>query len=254
MKIVAQTHSRLAMKHLPTENWWTGGLLISFCLGSLIYLIFFNAVSASLTCNRVVNNQINCVLKRFYLLGKTEQQKVFDPQKAIMKTLVGSKGSRNYQVIIATPFGEYSILKPTTGYRYHQAIVSQINNFIVSEQTYLSIRQHQWYECSIYLLMIGVAIIWSAFLISSPVVTCTFYKSLNTIVIEYQGLRGSRIKEYPLFNLLRIDSQEKNTRWGKLYRPALVLKSSETIPIHQDYTNKNINQNAVYSINNFLEY
>ncbi|MBD2343264.1 hypothetical protein [Anabaena subtropica] len=252
MKVLAQTRNRLTMKHFPISNWWTGGFLITCGLCFLIYLVFFTAVSASLSCQRISKSGSNCELKYYYLIGKTQKQKIFDLQEARIKTIVGSKGSRSYQVVISTPFGEYNLLSATGSYQKNEQISTQINNFIYSQQTYLSVRQHLWQESSIYLIIISTFIISGIFLVSYPIVICTFYKSLNKVVIEYQGLRGSKVKEYPLGNILRIDSQEKNTRYGRVYRPALVLRSQETIPIHQDYTNEKSNSNIIYSINTFL--
>ena len=82
--------------------------------------------------------------------------------------------------------------------------------------------------------------------------TCTFCKSLNKVVIEYQGLWGSQIKEYPLENILRIDNQEIRFGSLKCYRPVLVMRTSETRRIHPSYVNANSHKNVINSINSFL--
>jgi hypothetical protein len=260
MKIVAKTATRLEMKHFPINNWCLGGLLIVGSLSFFIYIIFFMAVAASLKCQRISKLGINCELSHYYLIGKTQKQKIFDIQEAKVKTIVGNKGRRSYQVLISTPFGDYTFLSATSNYDENERITTQINEFLYSQQSYLSVRQHHWQHYFLYLVIISGFGIAGIFLCASPVVNCTFYKSLNKVVIECKGLGGVTIEEYPLENIFKIDIQEINTRSGKSYRPVLILRSPtslgstslETIPIHKDYTNADNTSNIVYSVNSFL--
>ncbi|MEA5582007.1 hypothetical protein VB620_11720 [Nodularia harveyana UHCC-0300] len=54
---------------------------------------------------------------------------------------------------------------------------------------------------------------------------CSFYKSLNQLSIEGKGLRGRKIVEEPLENILRVDIQDKRFKYRQLYRVVIVLKS-----------------------------
>ncbi|BCL37954.1 hypothetical protein [Nostoc sp. MS1] len=260
MKIVATTASRLEMKHFPINNWCSGSLLIIGSLSFLIYLIFFMAFAASLKCQRIAKLGINCELSHYYLVEKPQNQKIFDVQEAKIKTIVSSKGSRSYQVIISTPFGNYDLLSASSNYDENERIATQINDFLYSTESYLSVRQNRWHNYFFYIIIISGFAITGVFLCASPVVNCTFYKSLNKVVIEYKGLGGVTIEEYPLENILRIDSQERETRSGKSYRLVLVFRSPkvggitspDSIPIHNDYTNAHSTNNIVYSVNSFL--
>lgn len=260
MKIVAKTASRLEMKHFPINNWCLGSLLIVGSLSFLIYLIFFMAVAASLKCQRISKLGLNCELSHFYLIGKPQKQNIFDIQEAKIHTIVGNKRSRSYKVMISTPFGNYDFLPSSSNYAENEQIAAQINEFIYSQKSSLSIKQHRLQNYFFFLIIISGFVIFGYFLCASPVVNCTFYKSLNKVVIEHKGLGGVMIEEYPLEDILKIDRQERETRSGKSYRLVLVLRlpmagSSiplETIPIHKDYTDAHSTNNIVYSVNSFL--
>ncbi|MBG1269488.1 hypothetical protein F8S12_25460 [Nostoc sp. WHI] len=89
---------------------------------------------------------------------------------------------------------------------------------------------------------------------TSPVTTCTFYKSLNQVFIERKSLRGNKIIEHPLENILRFDIQEKQFKYSKLYRVVIVLKSGQEIPINPQYTGEKRIRDAVSRIHLFLKY
>ncbi|MBD2385921.1 hypothetical protein [Cylindrospermum sp. FACHB-282] len=89
--------------------------------------------------------------------------------------------------------------------------------------------------------------------LSTPAVTCNFYKNINQVVIEYKGLRTSKVIEYSFADILRADIEEYQERWGTVGRPILILKSQKTIPIHKDYINAQDVRHDIYTINNFIE-
>jgi hypothetical protein len=252
MRIVAQTSSKLAMKHLPIAHWWQGGLLLTLGFVGIIYGIFYTPVSASLKCDRPSPSQINCELRRFYVLRNMEKLRIFDPQQANVITTTGSKGYKKHKVVIVGAIKEFEFLPSSSSYRNNQQVASQINNFIYSQQQSLFLSQHQWYDYSFFVFMIIALVGFGIFLVTTPIVDCTFYKSLNQVIIERKGLRTRQIIEYPLVNISRIDIQEKRVRYGKVYRPVLILISLEQVPIHKDYTNEKNSQNSIYSIRSFL--
>ncbi|BAZ29763.1 hypothetical protein NIES4074_22100 [Cylindrospermum sp. NIES-4074] len=88
---------------------------------------------------------------------------------------------------------------------------------------------------------------------STPAVTCSFYKKINQVVIEYKGLRTSKIIKYSFADILRADIEERQQRLGTVGLPLLILKSQKTIPIHKDYVNAQDVRHDIYTINKFIE-
>ncbi|MBC1221911.1 hypothetical protein GNF10_20240 [Nostoc sp. UCD121] len=93
----------------------------------------------------------------------------------------------------------------------------------------------------------------AAFFATSPVTTCTFYKSIDKVFIERKSLRGNQVIEHPLENILCFDIQEKQYKYSKLYRAVIVLKSFKEIPINPQYTDERSVRYAVSRILSFLK-
>ncbi|QLE52348.1 hypothetical protein FD724_15660 [Nostoc sp. C057] len=93
----------------------------------------------------------------------------------------------------------------------------------------------------------------AAFFATSPVTTCTFYKSIDKVFIERKSLRGNQVIEHPLENILRFDIQEKQYKYSKLYRSVIVLKSFKEIPINPQYTDERSVRYTVSRILSFLK-
>ncbi len=251
MKVVEETRTRLRLQHQPITKWLSGVCIFAVCLSFLIYCLFFDAASVRLNCDRPSSSQVNCELRRFNLFGSVEKLKIFDPQEAYIITRSGSKGGKTYQVVVVTPFGEYALLSHLS-YQANQEVAFQINNFINSQQSSLSVQQNQRnYVFFISLLMLILMAV-GAFLATSPVSNCTFYKSLNKVFIERKSLRGQIIIEHPLEQILRIDIQEKQFKYSKLYRVVILMEFGKNIPINPEYSDENSIRHAVYRINSFL--
>ncbi len=250
MKIVEETRTRLQLKHRPLGHWFSGWGIFAVCLSFLIYCLVFDSASVSLSCTRPSPNQINCELKRFNLLGSMEKLKMFDPQEAYILTKTGSKGSKNYQVMIVTPFGEFALLSHIS-YEENEKVTFKINGFINSGQTSLLVQQNQRNYLFLLSLFMLIMMAIAAYFATSPVTTCTFYKSLDQVFIERKSLRGNKIIEHPLENILRFDIQEKQFKYSKLYRVVIVLKSFKEIPINPQYTDEKSIRYVVSRIHSF---
>ncbi|BAY76429.1 hypothetical protein NIES25_28780 [Nostoc linckia NIES-25] len=186
------------------------------------------------------------------MLGGKQNLKIFDPQEAYILIKRASKNNTS-EVIITTPFGDFTLLSQLT-YQENQQVAWKINNFINSNQSSLLLQQNQrdyLFVLSLFIL-IGMAI--AAFFGTSPVTYCTFYKSLNKVLIERKGLRGNHIIEYPLESILYFDIQERQYKYSKLYRAVIVLKTYKKIPINPQYTDENNVRYVVYRIQSFLRY
>jgi hypothetical protein len=253
MKIVEETRTRLQLKHRPVRYWFSGCCFFILCLSFLIYCLVFDSASLSLSCIRPSSNQINCELKRYNLLGSMKKLKIFDLQEAYILTRTSRKGSNIYQVIIVTPFGDFGLLWHIN-YQEDEEVVLKINNFINSRQTSLLVQQNQHNYLFFLSLFILIMMAIAAYFATSPVTTCTFYKSINKVCIERKSFRGNQVIEHPLGNILRFDIQEKQFKYSKFYGIIIVLKSSEEIPINPQYTDQKSVRYAVSRILSFLKY
>lgn len=252
MKIVDETLTRLQLKHRPLRYWFSGWCIFTLCLSFLIYCLVFDSASIKLSCDRVSPNQVNCELRRFSLLGGMDKLRIFDPQEAYILTKTGRKRSKTYQVLISTPFADFTLLSRHS-YKENHEIAFKINNFINSNQTSLLVQQNQRDYLFLLSLFILILMAIAAFFGTSPVTTCTFYKSLNKVFIERKSLRGNQIIEYPLESILCFDIEERRYKYSQLYRAVIVLKSDKKIPINPQYTNENSVRYAVSRIHSFLK-
>ncbi|BDI15367.1 hypothetical protein ANSO36C_11690 [Nostoc cf. commune SO-36] len=177
---------------------------------------------------------------------------MFDLQEAYILTKTGSKGAKTYEVVIVTPFGDFALLSHVS-YQENQEVVFKINDFLNSGKTSFLVHQNQRHYLFFLILFILIIIVIAAFLATSPVTTCTFYKSINKVFIERKSLRGNQVIEHPLENILRFDIQEKQFKYSKLYRAVIVLKSFKEIPINPQYTDERSVRYAVSRILLFLK-
>ncbi|MFN6561644.1 MAG: hypothetical protein RMY28_017870 [Nostoc sp. ChiSLP01] len=253
MKVIEETPTRLQLNHRPFRYWFIGWCIFIVCLSFLIYCLFFDSASIKLTCDRRFTiNQIDCELRRFNLLGNMQKLKIFDPQEAHIIIKRASKNNTS-EVVITTPFGDFTLLSQLS-YEENQQVAWEINNFINSNQSSLLVQQNQRDYLFILSLFILIGMAIAAFFGTSPVTNCTFYKSLNKVLIERKGLRGNQIIEYPLENILYFDIQERQYKYSKLYRAVIVLKTYKKIPINPQYTDENNVRYIVSRIQSFLKY
>ncbi|MEH1943752.1 MAG: hypothetical protein V7L01_26525 [Nostoc sp.] len=253
MKIVEETRTRLQLKHRPLRHWFSGWCIFTVCLSFLIYCLVFDSASVSLNCTRPSPNQINCELKRFNLVGSMNKLKMFDLQEAYILTKTGSKGSKTYQVMIVTPFGEFALLSHVS-YEENEKVAFKINDFINSGQTSLLVQQNQRDYLFFLNLFILIFMAIAVYFATSPVTICTFYKSIDKVFIERKSIRGNQVIEHPLENIMRFDIQEKQYKYSKLYRAIIVIKSYQEIPINPQYTDEKSIRYAVSRIQLFLKY
>jgi hypothetical protein len=253
LKIVEETRTRLVIKHHPLTMWFNGGMLVALGCGFLIHNIIFESASLRFSCTRnIINNQMNCELRTATSVGIVKKVKLFDIHQAYVQTIRGSKGGNSYKVIIVNDLGEHSLLR-YLGYEENQRAATKINHFITSGETYLSLEQNQRRYLFLFNSFIFIFLLFAIYMATTPLTICTFYKSLNKVIIERKGLRSRENIEYPLEQVFYIEIQEKRVKWQKQYRPAIIFKTSETIPISLEYSyNYNNVSDAVDRIKLFL--
>lgn len=233
MNIIETTKTRLVVKHTPVKKILFGSSFLILALMLLVYAIFFEFVSIRLNCSRTSANQINCELRKYNAIGVITKSQLFDPQQAYINSTSGSRGSRNYQVIIITPYGEFGLLKHAR-YENNRQFITAVNNFIISQQSNLSVQQHQREHLNFTILILLIGIVISAYVATTPISKCTFYKSINKIYIEHQSLRLRQNIEKPLEEFVNIEIKEKISRNNNLYQPVIVFINSERIPMILD--------------------
>ncbi|MTJ52833.1 hypothetical protein FJR38_09240 [Anabaena sp. UHCC 0253] len=98
-----------------------------------------------------------------------------------------------------------------------------------------------------------VITVTGASLATSSATTCTFYKSINKVCIERQGLRSKEIIEYPLEDIVNLHIQDKQVKYSRVYRAVIFLKNAKEISINPQYTDKKSVENVAARIRYFLK-
>jgi hypothetical protein len=252
MKIIEETSTRLVIKHQPIKEWLIGGCFFSVSLMILITTLFNEPISVRLTCTRSVSTQTNCELQQFYSLGSKKTLKIVNPQEAVISASSSSKGGTTYQIVIVAQLGEFELVSHNS-YEENLATASQINKFISSEQSLLLIQQNQRNYLVFTTLFMLIFVISGAFMATTPITNCVFYKSLNQVVIERKGLHTNKIIEYPLDKIHRVHVDMQSSKGQKIYGAVIIFKSLEQVPINREYVaNGNNIFYLVDRINNFI--
>ncbi|BAZ37933.1 hypothetical protein NIES4101_38590 [Calothrix sp. NIES-4101] len=257
MKVVAISSTKLALRQKPVDSWVWGSLTI---IGVIIFLInglFYEPVTVNLNCQRFSANKINCEFHHLYLIRGVEKQNFYDPQQANMIVKSRGKGGTTYQVAVSTSFGEVFPFSPGS-FDQNQLITNQINDFINSQQPHLLTRNHYWGKFSESFLLGILVSLFGIYLMASPVETCTFYKSLNQVIITRNGLLCNLVNEYSLDDIFEIYTERQMGRYKMLYRPVIAFKSKKLcvplkhVIIYRQFTNERDAINVVNSVKHFL--
>jgi hypothetical protein len=261
MKVSEQTPHRLKLQHIPLMQWLSAGIAICFCLGTLFYLITMKPISASLRCQHNLPSQTSCELRQHTLIGSMYTRKIYDLQSASVIQRSGRKGRKYYHIELFNGVDRIPLLNDSDHNSADQyATVDRINQFInanASAQSTLqsTLQLHQSGRTNALFLggfgLIGLGVGISMTL--APSVTCTFYKRLNKVVVQRSNWAGkAQTIERPLNQVLTVDIEEKRNKYGKGYRPVLVL-AAERIPLTQDFTQEQAVRKVIVNIQAFLQ-
>ncbi|WAL62081.1 hypothetical protein [Thermocoleostomius sinensis] len=257
MKVSEQTPHRLKLRHVPFMHWLSGGMLICFCLSSLLYLVSLKPISVSLRCQHNLPSQTSCELRQHTLIGSMYIRKIYDLQSATVIQRSGHKGRQYYYIELFNGIEQIPLLKDADqNSAEHYAIADRINQFIQAGGVAQSILQLYQSGRTNALLsgifgLVGVGFGTSMTL--APATTCTFYKRLNKVVVRHSRWQGrTQTIERPLNRILVVDIEERRSKYGKRYRPVLVL-AAERIPLMQDFAQEQPVRKAIFSIQAFLQ-
>lgn len=229
MKILEHTPTRLAIQHKPIGAWILGIVMGGMGFAFIVGALGWHPVVTQLRCDRRPNNFVVCQQQRSTVLGIKSQQTVVDVQSAQVLER-RNRNSRSYYIAIANTFEQVEV----TNSRNNTATISQIQAFLNNTESTLRIRYSRFDEAYPLLfagIVFSLAGVW---FLTLSITTCTFYKSLQKIVIQQTGLLGKREVEYlfPAFQYAAIE--EEKTKNGKVYRLVLWFKDSRKVPLTRD--------------------
>ena len=243
MKIVQQT-PKLLILQLRQMGLWIVGIL----LGSAGFFVFLMSQNTTLTCSR--NEPANCQLVTSRLLGLNSKRiiPVNTLRGATVEESEDDEGI-SYRVIILTtgdkvPFTYYY---SNSGFDDKQAIASHIEEFVKNPQI-TSLKEEQndqsFFDFFWWCIIVAVGI-----LLMTPVVTCIFDKTLNTLTIKRQGLLGTKVIEHRLDEIKDVLIEEDDGT----YRVTIVLVGELSLPLTSYYSSgRKSKQETVSCIKSFL--
>lgn len=228
--------------------------MLTVGVGIVGHSTLYTTAAASLRCDRTPPKQINCKLRRYNLLGVSQTLRVFDPYSAAIESTVGRRRGRRYQVQISTPLGKIPLLvQKVSDKRSSEQVTTQINDFLLSSRSALSVQQNARQEQLLYSLLGLAAIAGGTWFATAPITLCSFYKRvMDKVVIERKSWRSNQVIECAIDQIQQVEIQDRRTRYGKAYRPVLILKSQDHVPIHPEFVKEQNARNVVYSIQQFL--
>lgn len=243
MKIVQQTPKLLILQLRPMGLW-----IVGILLGSAGFFGFLMSQNTTLTCSR--NEPANCQLVTSRLLGLNSKRII--PVNTLRGATVEESEDDDgisYRVIILTtgdkvPFTYYY---SNSGFDDKQAIASHIEEFVKNPQI-TSLKEEQndqsFFDFFWWCIIVAVGI-----LLMTPVVTCIFDKTLNTLTIKRQGLLGTKVIEHRLNEIKDVLIEDDDGT----YRVTIVLVGELSLPLTSYYSSgSKSKQETVSCIKSFL--
>ena len=243
MKIVQQTPKLLILQLRPMGLW-----IVGILLGSAGFFGFLMSQNTTLTCSR--NEPANCQLVTSRLLGLNSKRII--PVNTLRGATVEESEDDDgisYRVIILTtgdkvPFTYYY---SNSGFDDKQAIASHIEEFVKNPQI-TSLKEEQndqsFFDFFWWCIIVAVGI-----LLMTPVVTCIFDKTLNTLTIKRQGLLGTKVIEHRLNEIKDVLIEDDDGT----YRVTIVLVGELSLPLTSYYSSgRKSKQETVSCIKSFL--
>jgi hypothetical protein len=250
MSVITQTSSVLKVCH-RTSILGTVLFGLIFSLTGLAVAFLFGRLNI-LTC--VQGNPVSCTLT---------EENFFTNTTTTIGNLKGAEihededdDGTTYQVILITERGKLGLTSYTSsGYSQKQKQVDQINAFVQSSQPFLEIRQDDrlvGYSFGGLFFVCGLAIMAPVF----DSLTAIFDKSQGKFYLHQISLFSNCRHEYPLYQILKVDVEEKTDSDGDCsYRLGVVLRSGERLPLTMSFVSpsqKQDEENKATQIRQFL--
>jgi hypothetical protein len=193
-------------------------------------------------------------MSEFTVLGMVTHHSFENVQVASVATGTRSRGGPYYYVTL-TNNGIETEIPNSEG---QQNTADQINTFIHSNRSSLFISYNQRLQFGVQVWVTIFFLGYGIYLVQYPIVTCTFYKRLNQMVIVQKRLGVSSVLTYSFDQITRMDLQVQRTRYGREYRIVFDLSTFQPstrkqLPLTQDYDrNHNDQASLLHLIKTFL--
>ncbi len=252
MSVITQTPSTLKvcnqMSILDILRMIIFGLV--FSLSGLAVVFSFGRLN-TLSC--VQGDPVSCTLTQESLFTNTTIR-IRDLKGAEIREH-DSDESTTYQVLLMTEGGKLGLTSySSSGYWQKRKQVDEINAFIQSSQPVLEIRQDDrlfGYSIGGLFFMCGLVIMGKVF----DSLTAVFDKSQGKLYLHEVSLFSNRRHEYPLYQILKVDVEEKTDSDGdRSYCLGVVLRSGERLPLTVSFVSpsKQDEENKATQIRQFL--
>lgn len=241
MKIVEQTPTKLIIKDFPVLLWLCVGPFMGVSATILVVLLFTMSV-LTLTCKRVEPTQGTCQLLKSGLFESqvreiplnTLKQAEF---KRYRRENVGPKSQTqtDEEVVLLTKTGEKIVLF-TDSYSGRdisslQSERASIINAFLKNPNQKSLKLNDYPVGQLFGSFLGSFVFIISLSGLQPIVTCIFDKSLGHIVLKKTGLRGKKVTEELIDNILNVTLEKSRCRNGFTYWVVLVFKSEKRVPL-----------------------
>jgi hypothetical protein len=228
MKVTERTHTRLTLHHKPIQVWFVSSLFAAICLvGTCLWLT--EPALTRLECQRIQANYVTCQIHRSTVLN-------FENHQAINNVISVQESSRRsgktwiYFLSLTTPSAQVAISNTERQTESLAQIAAFLNN---PRSTSFKITYHRAIPIEQFIFA-SFFFLATLYFLATPIVTCTFYRSLQKLIIEKRSVLGKREQEYSLHDVQFVMIEEKKTRNGKLYFVVLWMKNNQRLRLPQE--------------------
>ncbi|MBN1642906.1 MAG: hypothetical protein JXA09_16840 [Anaerolineae bacterium] len=236
MKVVKHTPDLLILRP-ATEGLWlalAGALVLLVGSGVGIWL----STKTVLSCTRVEQDAATCVVARVLFGATLWERTVEDVRGARLDEKQDSDDGDLYRAMLLTGKGDVPLtLAWSSGRGPKEEVVTQVNVFFQGGRN----RDLQ--------VTMGESVAWIVLVVSNPVgiaivlvglhmlrTTWILDRSAGVLVRQVAGLRGLRVTEYDLGEVVDVRVARSSGDDGDTYRPVIWLSTGEAIPMTTFYS------------------
>lgn len=228
MKILEQTPTELTIQHKPTGAWSLGAVMSGVGLSLIMNGLGWSADVVQLRCDRYSANSVVCPDQRSTPVGISSQPTIVDVEF--------TQGVESHSQISRSSIEVVNVSEPAKSDNFDS--VTETNSEIqtlLDQAKLASNRQSSRFDNTYLLVSSGsIILLTSLWFLTMSVTTCGFYKSLDKIIIQKNGLLGKRKVEYSLQTFQQATIEETRTRHARIYRIILWFEDEKKVPMTRD--------------------
>jgi len=248
MKIIRHDQNHIAVHSNPVWMWIMGLVFVAFAVVGVLFL----GSQSTFTC---VRSEGACNFEQKTLLNtKTRPIPLEQLISAEIYTSTDSDGSDTYKVVLNTTNGTIPLTSySSSGYKSHQRIADQINEFLANTGTSsLEVRQDS--RMLLYILSAVFGGIGLLMVLLTSRVAIDLDRTKGLAIIRRTSLITSSTDEILLGDLAGAEVESSRGRDGTTYRVALVQRSGQRTPLTSYYSSGfKGKQDLADEINRFLK-